>query len=270
MRTYYTFLLLLITFVTVDAQMTINGQVMYGNEWIDYSAPHIEIKVAEDGLYRLTYQQLVDEGFSASDLKGSSLQIFNNGLQIDIFVSSEEQWSTSDFLIFYGESNDAWLDSHGFEDPENDQLNTEVSMFSENRSYFVRLKADVSQLARYTEFPNDLSGNLPVLRTHYVEREMVKFKEDTWNIPTPAHADIHFSHFATVDGWSTRIRETNIAEIPVSNLEDEGPDPTLRIRIGANKSNHQVEVEANNNTIFNEVFAGVGVKEYTFEILFLM
>jgi len=194
MRKYCTFLIFISLIVSVEAQMNINGQTMYGNEWIDYSVPHIEIKVDQEGLYKLTFQDLVDRGFPAGDLKGSSLQLFNNGQLVGLYVTSESQWSPNDFLIFHGLGNDGWVDSHMYDDAPQQQLNTEVSMFSPERSYFLRLKENVAASMRYTEVANNLGGNLPVLRTYYVDKEMVKFNSSSWSPPTPARGDIHYSH----------------------------------------------------------------------------
>ena len=35
----------------------------FGNEWIDFNKEYYKISVAEDGIFKITYQDLIDVGF---------------------------------------------------------------------------------------------------------------------------------------------------------------------------------------------------------------
>ena len=63
-------------FSSASAQMWNGVDTLYGNEWIEYDQSHFKIMVAEDGLYRVDYQTLVDQGIPLSTLQGNQLQIF--------------------------------------------------------------------------------------------------------------------------------------------------------------------------------------------------
>ena len=48
-----------------------NGQdTLSGNEWIDYDQSYFKLKVAEDGIYRLGYEQLQGVGLPMTNIQG--------------------------------------------------------------------------------------------------------------------------------------------------------------------------------------------------------
>ena len=63
----------------MSAQMWNGVDTLYGNEWIEYDQSHFKIMVAEDGLYRVGYQTLVDQGIPVSTIQGSQLRLYHMG-----------------------------------------------------------------------------------------------------------------------------------------------------------------------------------------------
>ncbi|MGK0308288.1 MAG: hypothetical protein ACI8RP_001247, partial [Urechidicola sp.] len=57
-------------FSSASAQMWNGVDTLYGNEWIEYDQSYYKIMVAEDGLYRVGYQTLVDQGIPVSTIQG--------------------------------------------------------------------------------------------------------------------------------------------------------------------------------------------------------
>lgn len=195
-------------------QMEINGQIRYGNEWIDYSNKHIEIKVVQEGMYKISYQDLVDNGFPAASINGNDIQMFTSGRQVTLYNTTEGAWSASDYLLFHGEGQRGEIDAYLFEDAADAQLNPEYSMYSDARSYFLRLKPNANFSSRYEEQSNNLSGSLPLASSHYMEREKLVFFSHLVNPGTPVSQDVHYSHFIRMEGFSSRMeRETNV-DIP--------------------------------------------------------
>jgi uncharacterized repeat protein (TIGR01451 family) len=66
--------------------------------------PALKILVEEDGLYRVTYQDLTNAGFPLSGVDPRRLGLFNQGSQVAIQVFGEEDgvFDTGDWLEFYG------------------------------------------------------------------------------------------------------------------------------------------------------------------------
>ena len=74
---------------SMNAQMITGTDTLYGNEWIDYTQLYFEIKIAEDGMYRLSYTDLNNGGvFSGSAIpQGQNFQLYKNGQSIPLYIS---------------------------------------------------------------------------------------------------------------------------------------------------------------------------------------
>ena len=90
----YQVIFLLFTVQFSFAQMTDNGQTRYGNEWIVEGQPYLKIKITEDGVYKIDQPGLKNAGFPG-DFSGSELQLFKNGIEVPVTVSSNGTWSSS-------------------------------------------------------------------------------------------------------------------------------------------------------------------------------
>jgi len=59
--------------------MKVNNDTLVGNEWIDYSKTYFKIKLAEDGLYKVTGAELAAAGMDIAQKSASYLQLWHNG-----------------------------------------------------------------------------------------------------------------------------------------------------------------------------------------------
>ncbi len=75
--------------------------------WIDYDNEYIKLAVDEDGIYKISYNDLQSYGVDPSSINPLSFKIFFEGKQIPIFVSGENDLSfdQNDFIEFWGEKN---------------------------------------------------------------------------------------------------------------------------------------------------------------------
>ena len=98
---------LLLTFIIVLLALGANAQT-YGNEWVDYTKSHFKIKIGEEGIYRLTYDNLNNVGFPVSSIDPRRIQLYHRGIEVAIFVNGENDavFNTTDYIDFYGQAND--------------------------------------------------------------------------------------------------------------------------------------------------------------------
>ncbi|PID57657.1 MAG: hypothetical protein CR986_08725 [Ignavibacteriae bacterium] len=84
-----------------------NNIIFSHNEWISYDKEYVKINVAEDGIYRLSYNDLEEVGISFLNINPKSLKLFSKGKEIPIFVSNEESLSfgKNDYIEFVGLRN---------------------------------------------------------------------------------------------------------------------------------------------------------------------
>jgi hypothetical protein len=68
--------------------------------WINYGASYVKIGVANDGVFRLTKTGLETIGVSASAIDFSTIQLFDRGVEVPVYVPA-----ANDYVEFYGHKN---------------------------------------------------------------------------------------------------------------------------------------------------------------------
>ncbi|MFM9986368.1 MAG: C25 family cysteine peptidase [Flavobacteriales bacterium] len=112
----------------------------YGNEWINYNQPYWKIPVSQDGVYRVSYESLLNSGFPVGSVDPHFIQLYGRGKQLYIHVEGEDDGviNPGDFIEFFGEKNDAWLDSMVYDSPQH-VPNPEYSLFNDTIHYFLTI-----------------------------------------------------------------------------------------------------------------------------------
>ena len=129
-----------------------------GNDWLEYNKTYYKFEVSEDGIYQLNYDDLIAAGLTDSELIGANFQLFNNGEEVPIYVSTETSFSSTDFIEFLGRKNDGTTDTPLYSSPLQ-QPTDQRSLYGETAIYFLTLSANNNNL-RITAINNDLT-NLP-------------------------------------------------------------------------------------------------------------
>lgn len=171
---HYIILFLLSTCFSSFAQMTDNGVTRYGNEWIQEGQLYFKIRISRDGVYRIEYNTIKNAGLSES-ITGSQLQLFRNGVEVPISVSSSGNWSEGDYLTFQGYYNKSEMDVYSFPGRANDIVNPKASMYSDTATYFLTINPAGNGL-RTQVITNDLN-NLPPAEPYIIRITELDFKE---------------------------------------------------------------------------------------------
>jgi len=75
------------------------------DDWIDYTKQYIKLAIPVDGIYRITYDDLVNTyQINPSSLNPRTFRIYESGKEKQIYVSGEDDmvFNTNDFIEFYG------------------------------------------------------------------------------------------------------------------------------------------------------------------------
>lgn len=112
------------------------GQV-FGNEWINYSQSYYSFKVTQSGIHKLDYNTLVDAGVPISLFNSDNIQIFGRQKEIPIQVvdGGNNIFEPGEYILFYAEKNDGWLDSTLYDDPATIG-NPTYSLYNDTIHYF--------------------------------------------------------------------------------------------------------------------------------------
>ncbi|MEM6346305.1 MAG: C25 family cysteine peptidase, partial [Bacteroidota bacterium] len=115
----------------------------YGNSWYanDADQTYIKFVVKENGIYRVSAQDLSNAGYDISGINPDFLRLIYRGKEVPIYVS--KLGGAFGYLEFYGEHNDGAIDSIMYRDPvtglhrPNLQPNDNFSIFTEESAYYL-------------------------------------------------------------------------------------------------------------------------------------
>lgn len=251
------------------AQMNIDGQSLFGHEWMRSDQDYYKIKLSETGIYRVGYQQLKNAGIPIDGINGSEIQLFNLGKEQFINVSNDGSFGSNDYIEFHGEINNGELEKHLFSDWNEEQLNEMHSMFTDENVYFFTWNAGSSGNKRYADYDNDLSGNLPPVEEFYMHEEMV-IESGELNNPDLDRDHVRYSHFLTGEGYGTGLAVVNSVEIQADNIYADGDSPYLIATVASNYITnnfdanpfHKFEISFNGYIKENDQFNGLSLRRY--------
>ena len=252
-----TFLIWTIATSTVFSQMNINGSVRYGNEWIDYDKTYYKIKLAEDGIYRITGAELASAGVPISEIEGRDVQLYLFGEQVPIKISTDGAFGAQDFIDFYGRKNRGELDRHIYEEPNIRQLNPDYSLITDTTSYF--LTWDSGNNSRIVELENDLSGNLPNKESYYWEVDEQIFSQYHHK---PVRTDARFTSLDIGEGFGNNLLQDNDFEFKPTEIYQAGPQAEVSIRFATNQISHLPQLRIGDKVIRTDTFSGYDLKYY--------
>ncbi len=156
MRKFYLlYSFLLLGSLAAHAQMRVDGQEVYGNEWIHYDQPYYKINITTDGIYRISYESLAAAGIPISTTNAAQYQLFHLGKEVPLYLSVN-----NDSIEFYAKKNRGELDAFLYKKGKADMLNPEYSLFTDTAAYFLTIAPIGTPSLRYQTVQNDLT-NLP-------------------------------------------------------------------------------------------------------------
>ncbi len=267
MRNWIFCLLMACITLPLSSQMLIDGQNLYGSEWIDYDKDYIKVTLDQDGMYKLNYGDLLAAGIPAG-VVGSGVQVTHMGKQVASIVSSEGSWNNSDYLIFYGERNKGEMDAFLYQDAENEQLNPKYSLFSDESSYYISWGNPANSAERYSELQNNVAGTNILKKGFYLHKEELVFSDNDYSPTAIQDPDVSFSSFTRVEGFSTVFRSMHTINLPVVDVTN-GPRAILNYRFGTNSADHNIQIYFNDILVDTEALSGAEIidKDHDFNLI---
>lgn len=268
MKQLITLLGLMLFTSSLSAQMWNGQDTLYGNEWVNYSQSYFKFKIVEDGLYRLSYEQLTQAGIPIAELQASQLRLYRLGDQVPLYASkSNGPLAAGDFLEFYGHKNRSELDRHLFADPNTNMLNEEYSMYTDSSTYYLTWTSTGDGALQY-QMRDNVLNNLPAAEQwHWTTRKQVFSEEHRKHYEKLGSVELYFSHFDG-DGFANAyVEETNIS-LPAPGHYTAGPSPELSVSMigNANATGHNLQLDFNNAVLKRDTFYGTQLRHYQFQL----
>ncbi|MTI30492.1 C25 family cysteine peptidase, partial [Xanthovirga aplysinae] len=228
----------------------------FGNEWINYNQNYYKIPVIEDGMYRVTYEELENVGFPV-DRDPRNIQLFHRGTEQAIYISSPTnatRLQSGDFIEFYGQRNDGWQDAELYVDFNGEaseaQPNPYYNLFSDTTAYFLTSSIDNTRGKRMGEV-NHFDNQIEPEPYHY--EEIIEVYSDHYNRgyyeqkSENSFAYDYHSKFNFQEGWtgSDIVRKNDVRDYVLEGIQNVyvGAEAELEIGIaGRNNNNHVFKI----------------------------
>ena len=121
-----------------------HAQAPFGNEWIDYTKPHFRIPITQVALYRIPYNTLLAAIPGLGGINAAEYALYNNGVQIPIYISWTGTPINTDYIEFYGKLTNGVVDSKLYLKPDK-ILNLNASFVSDTTMYYLTFRNGVNK-----------------------------------------------------------------------------------------------------------------------------
>ncbi len=260
---YLSYLIILLFAITANAQD-------YHNDWINYDQTYYKFKVAEDGLYRITYEQLTDLGLNEA---AEGYHLIHKGNEVPIYIPNESM-EEGDFIEFYGQANDGELDQLLFKSPAH-QNTKDWSLFTDSAAYYLFWDDSVTPL-RVESMENEIiEGATPLSHFFHTTTHLANNAFCSGKPVQIGGTNNYFADFDEGEGFiSTLILGGNDLDFnlstPSANLY--GGPATIKARfVGRNNDfffypDHHIQISINGKRCNDVNYEGYTSKEIEFEM----
>lgn len=249
----------------------------YNNSWINYSQQYYKFKVAETGIYRIDSTVLADAlaiaGTSLSSVNPQNFQLFARGVEVPIYIEGEGDGSFdgNDFIEFYGQKNDGWLDEPLYGSAAN-HPSPYYSLFNDTISYFLTWNTLTINNRLTLETDTNFSAYTPI---NSFFKENIEVYSSGSKIPLDPYYDgktisaggsaVSLFGFSSTEGWFDNpytIGSSKLKTISTDNIYISGPAATLNAVVigwsnygGLSNGDHHLRVNVGAN-VFDTIFEG--------------
>ncbi len=178
----------------------------YGNEWINYDQLYFKIKVPTEGLYRIYKSDLDFSGVSANytTFDPRYIQIFGREQEQYIYVAGEDDGTldsdtSTDYIEFYANKNDGWLDSLMYPDPSG-MPNPYYSLINDTIIYYLSVSTTSFGKRVTQETDLNFSGYTasPYFMKEVIQENHTKYHYGEYN----SSSKIYYNPYVEGEGWT--------------------------------------------------------------------
>ncbi len=227
----------------------------YGNEWIeDFTQQYFRIPVVQDGIYRISRQTLENAGVDfGGGIIPDNFQIFARGEEQYIYVKTA--YSDLEYIEFFAEKNDGWLDSAVYDAPES-QTNPNYSLFNDTASYFLTWNTSLDNRRMEVINPAIYDYTSPYCIKHI----FTGYTSHYYSGPSNAE-------YTIAEGWFSSAFTSSITKNISTPEAYPGLNAEMEIAVvGANANSHHLQVNILGITYVNAYYNGYTTIKESFAI----
>jgi hypothetical protein len=220
-----------------------NSQDVFGNEWINYDQQYFKISVSNDGIYKITYAELLAAGIPVNLIDPRGIQIFHEGEEQYIYIhggGNSGIFDPNGYIEFYGKRNRGSLDLDFFDSPEN-QVNPDYSFYTDTAAYFLTWNYSTSNRRMNVQNSTDFNPYIS-------NKQQFCYKKNRTNYVSTYQKASTQSYFTASEGWfdGSIITTTNNVRktISVPNIYSGGGTAIIELAVApAPASSHTSSVQ---------------------------
>lgn len=238
---------------TMGAQIISGTDTLFGNEWIQNDQQYFKFYTDRDALIKINYVDLQKAGVPVSSILGSQWQVWHNGKEVPIWVSTGDQWSSNDYILLYGFKNRSEMDAPLYLNPDKEILNPEYSLVTDSCSYFLTWVSR-GKSAKRIEIVHPTSS---ALSNYIMVKQLTEFHSNHIDKYYDASNEITLSSFDECEGFgSAPVRNFEKILSPV-NPYSGNVDGTIQIRFATinlvpSFLGHKYRVYINNKLVLQD------------------
>jgi len=246
----------------------------YGNEWINYNQSYYRFNIIQDGVVRIYYSTLQASGILATNPAPGKFQLFGRGEEqyIHVFLGNDGILNTGDYIEFYAEKNDGWLDERIYKN-SSDQGNPYYSLFNDTASYYLTFHPTSFNNKRLIE-ENDINfNNYPVTSAFFYYSSLQDYHSHYYLGETNVNG-VSEAPYTAGEGWfdaAFTLGNYKIKNINTNNIYTSGPanaEINLKVAgasnfIGLIPDHHlKVEITNSNSVLIDTTYDGYGIYHF--------
>lgn len=245
----------------------------YGNEWVNLNQSYYKMKIAEDGIYKLSFSDLNSVGINLSSINPQNISIFYRGEEQHIYVFGEAdgRFDQNDFIYFYAEHNDGKADSTLYPNPA-DIPHNYYSLLTDTATYFLTIGNSSGK--RIQKFNGTAISGTP--EPYYIHEQLELYTNNYYRGAVIA-GRAYRSDFTSAEGWfGQEFRRGNSYDLTVSSefLVQSGPNPNVEMVVLGNSNettpfldNHHLKISVGPNTANLSQIADLKYRNYGKELI---
>ncbi len=231
------FLLLLVAFAS---------PAQYANDWINFNQQYFKIPVSKDGVYKLTYSDLLNAGFPVNAVDPRFIQLYHRGQEQAIHIKGEADavFNANDYLEFYGRRNDGTQDRILYK-PSSNQPHSYYNLYSDTTAYFLTYTLSPPRGARMDSVQLVNVNNLPAEPYQYTTRLQVYTSNYSGGFTA---SDVtQETTFGEGEGWTGKfLRQGDVVDYVIDsvyNTVQSAGNPKIEIQLmGLDYISHTISV----------------------------
>ncbi len=173
---------------------------VFGNEWIQYSQKYYAFKVHTSGIHKIDYSALQNANITPTSFSTQNIQIFGREQEIPLYIEDggDLSFDPGDYLLFYAEKNDGWLDSTLYASAS-DVGNPKYSLYNDTIQYFFTWNTATNNKRFQLETDTDIAAYAP---SNYILFERFQSNNSSYN-EGEKYSDASSSFFTSGEGWGS-------------------------------------------------------------------